>query len=57
MPGVKACDDCPAHDGGCNWLDDKTTCPHCGGALRWFRGTAAGDLMDAMAMDQLLAED
>jgi hypothetical protein len=55
---VKACDDCnTGHDGGCNWLDDQTTCPHCGGPLRWFRGTDAGDMMDTMALEQMLHDD
>lgn len=47
---MKACDDCSAHDGGCNWLDDKEVCPHCGGPLRSFRGSPAADLMDEMAL-------
>lgn len=54
---VKRCDECRNEDGdlihpssvACNWLDDQQACPHCGGTLRWFRGTALGDLMDEIA--------
>lgn len=60
---VKACDDCRKPDGtlmheasiGCNWLDVETVCPHCGGSLRWFRGTPLGDVMDEFSVtDEIL---
>lgn len=56
---MKKCDECRKSDGslhhpssvGCNWLDSSTTCPHCDGPLRYFRGLALGDLMDEMSME------